>query len=89
MKPKPQSDGIAAGQPIPGSRYVRAFCDECGEPMRVSKDCYEEGRYSSCSDCTRSLPLGHGTQNDTGEYDESDGAWDNAVRAMEDAGDAA
>ena len=80
---------IEAGQPIPGSKYVRAYCRSCGAAMRVSKDIFEVGCYPSCSDCVRPFQPGHGTQNETGEYNESDGAWDNAVRALEDAGDAA
>ena len=77
---KPNTD-VAAGQPIPGSKYVRAFCRRCGCPMRVSKEAFELGCYTSCADCLRPLHPGHGTQGSTGEYD---GAWDNAVRAIED-----
>jgi hypothetical protein len=29
------ADGTRAGDRIPGSKYVRAFCECCGEPMRV------------------------------------------------------
>jgi len=85
MKPKPQNDGIAAGEPIPGSKFVRAFCRCCGEAMRVSWPSFVTGNYDDCSDCDRPRQHGHGTRNETGEYDEHDGAWDNAVRAWEDA----
>jgi len=84
MNPNPRKEmDLAPGQPIPGSKYVRAYC-RCGAAMRVSKETFENGGYPDCSDCTRPLQPGHGTQNDTGEYDEHDGAWDNAVRAWED-----
>jgi len=89
VKPKPQNDGIAAGEPIPGSKYVRGFCVKCGEPVRIAKKTFTSGGYALCSDCTRPFQPGHGTQNETGEYDEHDGAWDNAVRALEDMEDAA
>jgi len=82
MKPKPQNDGIAAGQPIPGSKYVRAFCRNCGEAMRVSREIFVLGAYSGCSDCTESLRSSRVTRSPTSEYD---GSWDNAVRAWEDA----
>jgi len=84
MRKKPHQD-MPAGRAVPDSKYVRAYCRCCGEPMRVSKETFENGGYPDCHDCTHPLPLGHGTQNDTGEYDEHDGAWDNAVRAWEDA----
>jgi len=77
----PDTD-VAAGQPIPGSRYVRAFCRCCGSPMRVSKALFDSGGYADCADCTREFHPGHGTQAPGGEYD---GAWDNVVRALEEA----
>jgi len=73
---RPDSTDIAAGQPIPGSRYVRGFCMDCGEPIRVGRGV----RYARCSDCARPLRIGQGTRNSVGEYD---GTWDNVVRALE------
>jgi len=72
----------AAGQPIPGSKYVRAFCRGCGCPMRVSKALFDSGGYADCADCTREFHPGHGTQDAGDEYD---GVWDNVVRALEGA----
>jgi len=85
MKPKPQNDGIAAGQPIPGSRYVRAFCRCCGEAMRVSKEIFVSGGYSDCSDCTDRNRSHRPSPTTRGPAREYDGSWDNAVRALEDA----
>jgi len=82
MIPRKSNMDVAAGEPIPGSKYVRAFCRGCGAPMRVSKDIYKAGTYADCSDCIRPFQPGHGTQSATEEYD---GEWDNAVRALEDA----
>jgi len=71
---------VSAGQQIPGSRFVRAFCRGCGSAMRVSKKTYDSGYYAECADCTRPLHPGHGTSSPGGGYD---GSWDNAVRALE------
>jgi len=86
MKPIPQKQmDLAPGEPIPGSKYVRAYCRVCGAAMRVPRVAFLTNIYADCSDCERPLQIGHGTQNDTGEYDEHDGAWDNAVRTLEGA----
>ena len=71
---------VAAGQQVPGSRFVRAFCRGCGSAMRVSKEAYDSGCYAECADCTRPLHPGHGTSSSVDEYD---GSWDNVVRALE------
>lgn len=68
------------GSQIPGSRYVRWYCDFCGEPMRVSgkpwpppvRDCERcAGRHGQVATPTS------GPRDDTGGYQA------NAVRAME------
>ena len=82
MNPRKSDMGVAAGQTIPGSKYVRAFCRGCGVAMRVSRDIFRSGCYTECSDCIRPFQPGHGTQSGTDKYD---GEWDNAVRALEDA----
>ncbi len=45
------SDGTRAGDRIPGSKYVRAFCECCGEPMRVPT----EKIVSFCHSCRNSI----------------------------------
>ena len=77
---RPDSTDVAAGQQVPGSKYVRAFCRGCGAAMRVSKRVFDSGGYPTCSDCARPLRIGQGTRNSVGEYD---GTWDNVVRALE------
>ena len=77
---RPDNTDVAAGQRIPGSKYVRAFCRECGAAMRVSKGVFDSGCYTTCADCDRPVYLCHGTSNTVDEYN---GAWDNAVRALE------
>jgi ribosomal protein S27E len=46
------SDGTRAGDRIPNSRFFRAFCIECGQPMRVSS---HEVLTSSCNDCFKPI----------------------------------
>jgi len=82
MNPRESDMDVAAGEPIPGSKYVRAFCRGCGAAMRVSKEAFKSGCYPECYDCIRPFQPGHGTQSATDAYD---GDWDNAVRALEDA----
>jgi hypothetical protein len=87
-----------AGEPIPGSKYVRAFCALCGEPMRVSAEVFRGGAPIRCESCSppRSSPA-YGTvipvhalrvdEEEDAIADElcEEGEWDNAVRAVEDA----
>jgi hypothetical protein len=49
------SDGTRAGDRIPNSRFFRAFCVECGQPIRVvsgeilsgvCNDCYKPMKYT-------------------------------------------
>lgn len=37
------------GEPIPGSRYVKEYCRECDQPMRVTPD--RAGQNPRCDDC--------------------------------------
>jgi len=39
------------GEPIPGSRYYRAFCVCCGEPIRVSLNVDGGVTPARCWDC--------------------------------------
>lgn len=39
------------GQSIPGSRFYRDFCVDCGEPMRVSLDRLKKGVENRCEVC--------------------------------------
>ena len=79
-----------AGQPIPGSKYVRAFCRGCGEPMRVSKEVFRLGAYGEISTCNPPEPS-EATMRAAAKYERrgdsgESGAWHNAVRRLEDAG---
>ena len=40
---------IPAGQQIPGSRYFRAYCTRCDEPMRVFQEDVHKENY--CEEC--------------------------------------
>lgn len=42
-------DGTKHGDPIPGSKFCRAFCERCGEPMRVHAG--RLNRPNMCGDC--------------------------------------
>ena len=77
---------VVAGKPVPDSQYVRAFCRGCGAAMRVSEASFLAGNYADCSDCERPFRDDVDMHDGAGEYD---GTWDNIVRAMEDAEDAA
>lgn len=78
-----------AGEAIPGSKYVRAFCPSCGEPMRVSAEAFRLGNYGDCSTCEPPEPS-EATLAATERRHANDGgysgSWDNAVRSLEDAG---
>jgi predicted amidophosphoribosyltransferase len=78
-----------AGQPIPGSKYVRAFCPGCGEPMRVSAAVFRSGVYGECSTCSPPEPS-EATMRAAAKYGRcssgESGSWHNAVRSMEDCG---
>ncbi len=39
------------GSSIPGSKYVRAYCPTCGEPMRISRETFRLGLILPCSNC--------------------------------------
>jgi len=80
-----------AGEPIPGSKYVRAFCTICGDPMRVSRERFQDGQYGPCESCVpplhrdaQSIAM-NGLDDGTDDEDyEALGQWDNVVRAWED-----
>lgn len=44
--------GLGRGDPIPGSKYVRTFCEGCGEPMGVNPEKIF-GNYCEECDCKR------------------------------------
>lgn len=75
------------GEPIPGSRYVRDFCAGCGEPIRVTQRLLDDAKGCPvphfCDRCgTR--PMGPPPR--CGPPDETTPEWENAIRALEDAG---
>ncbi|MBI2826539.1 MAG: hypothetical protein HYX69_17850 [Planctomycetia bacterium] len=47
--PDAGDDQSDRGHPIPGSKYVREYCAECGEPMKVTPD--KVGTAPVCQDC--------------------------------------
>ena len=73
------TDNLRHGDPIPGSRFFRAFCHRCEEPMRVNYSTIETGKPVWCEQCEpRPLSNTSATRNDTDPWGE------NAVRALED-----
>ena len=61
------------GQSIPGSRFYRDFCFECGEPMRVSEDRLKKGIKNRCETCDpKHIGVGNGVccniDNDSDAY---------------------
>lgn len=45
---------VPAGQPVPGSRFFRAYCQRCGEAMRVVESKKDDGHF--CEECAPSRP---------------------------------
>ena len=78
------------GEPIPGSRYVRAYCPDCGEAMRVSLETWEcESPMRPCLECDplreatySTIAAAHRHAERTPD-DTTDPSWDNAVRTLE------
>jgi hypothetical protein len=74
---------LRIGDPIPGSRFFRAYCRRCNEPMRVDGGmlmAMQSGRPVYCEQCDPK-PLA----NTAATKEEGPGPWgENAVRAMED-----
>ena len=67
------------GDQIPGSRFFRAFCHRCKEPMRVPYSTIQIGKPVWCEECEpRRLA------NVAATKDETDPWGENAVRALED-----
>ncbi len=73
------ADSLQHGDPIPGSRFFRAFCNRCNEPMRVSGNTITIGIPVFCEQC-EPRPLA----NTAATKDEANPWGENAVRAMED-----
>jgi len=68
------------GSPIPGSRYVRWYCQSCGEPMRVTRDPWPP-TYLICEVCGDRH--GYVPERKAGPIDDVGGYQANAIRAME------
>ena len=49
MNEKIASDGTRHGEPIPGSRYLRSFCQHCNNPVRITTD--QITNKITCVDC--------------------------------------
>ena len=45
---------VPAGDMIPGSRFYRAYCERCGEPMRVNASERDYEHY--CEECGPKRP---------------------------------
>ena len=77
------------GDPIPGSRYVRAYCPDCGDPMRVSREVWEDEDAIPC--CLECDPSREPTDSTVGALMQREArvpaspspSWDNAVRCLE------
>jgi hypothetical protein len=72
---------LRSGDAIPGSRFFRAFCARCDEPMRVDYTTMRDndGESLYCERCEpRPLTNVAATKDDTNPWGE------NAVRALED-----
>jgi hypothetical protein len=70
-----------SGSQIPGSRYVRWYCDFCGEPMRVSPKPWPTP-VRDCERCAgRHGQVAVGTS--SSHVDDGGGSQANAIRAME------
>lgn len=68
------------GSPIPGSQYVRWYCESCGEPMRVSGKPWPP----AVRDCERCAGRhGQVAAPASGPLDDVSGYQANAIRAME------
>lgn len=74
------------GDPIPGSRFVRTFCSDCGTPMRVMPVKLEDGSVYipeiCCDECEPKQPKG-GLSGSTCKHWGPGNSWDNAVRTVE------
>ncbi len=68
------------GDHIPGSGFYRAFCEGCGEPMRVSRA--DLGHAVWCERCDPPAPRRRKPK--PSDSTETSPAWENAVRALED-----
>lgn len=82
---------LHAGDPIPGSRYVRAFCPGCRRPMRVTKARFDTGYIPCCGDCDPAREPTESTltamlQRRPDPLEDDSPAWHNAVRCMEACG---
>lgn len=65
--------------PIPGSKYWRVWCRDCGAPMRASKECIRLAHY--CEKCwPRDIPIHTRARGDVNPNP----YYENALRAMED-----
>jgi hypothetical protein len=47
-------DALEHGDPIPGSRYFRAFCNRCRTPLRVTEA--RLGEENFCEECSPRKP---------------------------------
>jgi hypothetical protein len=52
-------DGTRAGERIPGSRYVRGFCERCNASMRVPEEACLRARFCEECDPPHRAPFGH------------------------------
>lgn len=72
------------GTRIPGSRFFRSYCPECGEPMRVTED-HVGIMCEKCNPPHRAVGTSRAGPN---EYNgEGGGSFDNIVNAYESMGD--
>jgi len=51
MKENVAHDGTKQGQPIPGSKYLRGFCEDCRRPIRVTPEQHTAKCVVHCTEC--------------------------------------
>jgi len=69
------------GQRIAGSRFYRAHCPRCGEPMRVTLECIEADTIPECEQCNPphigcGIPMSLRCNSVDGDVDAFRKAWD-------------
>ena len=71
------------GSVIPGSRFRRAYCPSCAEPMRAPcDDCGNVIVRGSCPSCVAAGHPGHGSPHGSSDPD-ANGGWGNVTTALD------
>jgi predicted RNA-binding Zn-ribbon protein involved in translation (DUF1610 family) len=72
------------GSEIPGSRFFRAYCPACGQPVRVTKEAAKQWDKmpTECAACLAALHPGHGSSGGPQDID-ADGSWSRVIENYE------